>query len=71
MSYDLPLLVLIINLKESKSGYPEIFLSYCSFSFFNSDKLGILHRCLSECESVKKCELYSLYESDFVTCKNG
>lgn len=34
MSYDLPLLVLVINLKESKSGYPEIFLSYYSFSFF-------------------------------------
>lgn len=60
MSYDLPWLVLVRNLKESKSGYPEIFLSYCTFSFFKTDKLGILHRCLSECELVKKCKLYSL-----------
>lgn len=72
MSYDLPLLVLVINLKDSKSGYPAIFVSCFSFSLFQTDKLGILPRCPSECEWVKKCELYSLLKkSDFVTCKNG
>lgn len=59
MLYDPSLPVLVINLKESKSAYHEIFMYSCSFILFKIAKIGILPRCLSACKLLKKCDVYT------------